>query len=536
MKELNGKLKRNKLTKQSKGITLIALVITVIVLLILAGVTIATLTGDNGLLQKAGESKNINEKGQIEEQIKLAYNDWKLRKETGETVDLQNTVQITLDKMYDNATVNKQGKAIIINVKGHEFTLIDDGTLEDGQLAYLDIADGSIQLYKDGYIQGTNAKVSYGSNGGKYVITGTTIQNTIEVLNEGEYDITIKNVNIDFSDASTLKCPFKANGGYKATGCFVNLTLEGNNKFQGKEQPGLSAGGGTPNVGNITNGSSLTIQGNGKLDTSGFTTGPYGQPGIGGQNWPSGCVSNITINSGNIIAKSIGGHGTGIGESLNGSSNNIVINGGNITAISSGYGAGIGACNVKAENIKINGGNIYVKSNYVGIGCGTGETGKIEINGGVITVDSIKRVVGAKCSEVLINGGTIHGAISCAEGGSISITGGNILARGNNNNINIATYSGSDLVAYTPKKENIDLYETKIKINGVGEGKKVTSIVTSDNISYGINDMYTLEDGMLYLYLPAGTRTITVEVEGKTYSGTVQTAETPEVVTLTRIN
>ena len=33
--------------KNAKGITLIALVITIIVLLILAGVTIATLTGDN---------------------------------------------------------------------------------------------------------------------------------------------------------------------------------------------------------------------------------------------------------------------------------------------------------------------------------------------------------------------------------------------------------------------------------------------------------------------------------------------------------
>ena len=39
-----------KKVKGSKGITLIALVITVIVLLILAGVSIATLTGPNGLL------------------------------------------------------------------------------------------------------------------------------------------------------------------------------------------------------------------------------------------------------------------------------------------------------------------------------------------------------------------------------------------------------------------------------------------------------------------------------------------------------
>ena len=47
---------KNKLKEQlkiNKGITLIALVITIIVLLILAGVTIATLTGDNGILTKA---------------------------------------------------------------------------------------------------------------------------------------------------------------------------------------------------------------------------------------------------------------------------------------------------------------------------------------------------------------------------------------------------------------------------------------------------------------------------------------------------
>ena len=35
--------------KQKQGITLIALIVTIIVILILAGVTIATLTGDNGL-------------------------------------------------------------------------------------------------------------------------------------------------------------------------------------------------------------------------------------------------------------------------------------------------------------------------------------------------------------------------------------------------------------------------------------------------------------------------------------------------------
>ena len=63
--------KKQKL-KESKGITLIALVITIIVLLILAGVTIATLTGDNGILKKAGDAKTQTEQAKEDENLKIA--------------------------------------------------------------------------------------------------------------------------------------------------------------------------------------------------------------------------------------------------------------------------------------------------------------------------------------------------------------------------------------------------------------------------------------------------------------------------------
>ncbi len=58
----------------NKGITLIALVITIIVLLILAAVSIATLTGENGILTQAGNSKTQTEIGEEKEAIGLAYN------------------------------------------------------------------------------------------------------------------------------------------------------------------------------------------------------------------------------------------------------------------------------------------------------------------------------------------------------------------------------------------------------------------------------------------------------------------------------
>ncbi len=56
---------------ENKGITLIALVITIIVLLILAGVTIASLSGENGILTRAKEAKIATENAKKDELAKL---------------------------------------------------------------------------------------------------------------------------------------------------------------------------------------------------------------------------------------------------------------------------------------------------------------------------------------------------------------------------------------------------------------------------------------------------------------------------------
>ena len=58
--------------RNQKGITLIALVITIIVLLILAGVSIAMLTGDNGILTQTNKAKVAQIEGQVKEEVNLA--------------------------------------------------------------------------------------------------------------------------------------------------------------------------------------------------------------------------------------------------------------------------------------------------------------------------------------------------------------------------------------------------------------------------------------------------------------------------------
>ena len=57
--------------KWEKGITLIALVITIIVLLILAAVSIATLTGENGILTRAGDARDNTRGASVQETIDL---------------------------------------------------------------------------------------------------------------------------------------------------------------------------------------------------------------------------------------------------------------------------------------------------------------------------------------------------------------------------------------------------------------------------------------------------------------------------------
>ena len=99
--------------KNVKGITLIALVITIIVLLILAGVTIATLTGDNGILTKANEAKTITNEKDEEEQIEIGYTEYLMADQTGEKVNFE---------VSEAAVTGKEGDWIIrFNKTGNEY-------------------------------------------------------------------------------------------------------------------------------------------------------------------------------------------------------------------------------------------------------------------------------------------------------------------------------------------------------------------------------------------------------------------------------
>ena len=80
--------------RRNEGITLIALVITIIVLLILAGVTIATLTGDNGILTKATEAKDEQADATVKEAIALLWNEYQLEIKSSNNEGVKETTKI----------------------------------------------------------------------------------------------------------------------------------------------------------------------------------------------------------------------------------------------------------------------------------------------------------------------------------------------------------------------------------------------------------------------------------------------------------
>ncbi len=130
----------DKMKEQERGITLIALIVTIVVLLILAGVTIVTLTGDNGLLQKAGEASEKNDIGTEKEQIALAYATMKLEDET-DISKREEIFQNHLDKYTGEGKTEVYGSdsSYTIHFLGTNrlYTVEEDGNIIEEDIAIL---------------------------------------------------------------------------------------------------------------------------------------------------------------------------------------------------------------------------------------------------------------------------------------------------------------------------------------------------------------------------------------------------------------
>ena len=105
-----------KLQKKNKelGITLIALAVTIIVMLILAGVTMAALTSENGIINQASKVKETSKVAKTEEEARLEYSNLIVEKQMeghGEVTELSDVIGKLEENGYE--TAEKDGKNYI---------------------------------------------------------------------------------------------------------------------------------------------------------------------------------------------------------------------------------------------------------------------------------------------------------------------------------------------------------------------------------------------------------------------------------------
>ena len=114
---------RKKQKRTERGITLIALVITIVVLLILAGVAIAMLRGENGILSKAESAKEATENKGAEEKVGLAISAARTKGLGALTIanlreEVENNYGGTVTGEEFPATVTIDGKAFSVTTDG----------------------------------------------------------------------------------------------------------------------------------------------------------------------------------------------------------------------------------------------------------------------------------------------------------------------------------------------------------------------------------------------------------------------------------
>ena len=164
--------------EENTGITLIALVVTIIVLLILAGVSISMLTGQNGILNRAAEAKEKTEVAQEDEQNTMSsYEDemsnylgvdWESAKANAKAPDEQKE-----ERNNGVIGIGTNGKAV--NMDLWEYTKLDDGTygLNTETNLNTEASAGVTSGYKgdfseDGKISGTIPQYISSDNGSTF--------------------------------------------------------------------------------------------------------------------------------------------------------------------------------------------------------------------------------------------------------------------------------------------------------------------------------------------------------------------------------
>ena len=255
---------------KNNGITLIALVITIIVLLILAGISIMMLSGNNGILTRAKEAKEQMEDAQDLEVLNMKI----LESSLDDGTPNINTLIPQLQEM--GCTVSGESYPLSVELKGKNYQIDSEGTLKN--------VGSTEELTKE-----ENYLIVMASSKSKF--EGKTNVGTMEefrnLVNSGAFDYTTailyENIELNGSETNTWTPIGTSTNKFDKTFDGRNYNISGlylSNSSQGQGLFGFSAG----TIQNVTV--------NGQINCT-----AVGAAGITGQNEGTieNCISNVSI-------------------------------------------------------------------------------------------------------------------------------------------------------------------------------------------------------------------------------------------------
>lgn len=126
--------------KSEKGITLVALVITIIVLLILAGVTLMLAIGDKGILGRANDARVAQIDAEVKEQIELAFLSARMKVASYLAADANDTTNVDAAKVagYIDEALDGDGAdyKVANGTVTYKSNAYKTATGEDAQITY----------------------------------------------------------------------------------------------------------------------------------------------------------------------------------------------------------------------------------------------------------------------------------------------------------------------------------------------------------------------------------------------------------------
>ena len=216
-------------TKEARGITIISLVVTIVVLLILAGVSVSLVIGNNNLFDKAKSTQKVQTIAGIKEALELEKADIQVE---GKTVNLENYLEqiSTGKKNYDLSSTEKlddKNAYIIVNDQ-YKFLLKDKGN-GDVEITYEGVAvsgDLTLSSYEETYTYPNSGIFTVTNNvsGGELsvesdapnIATASLKKNTITVVpgtTAGKANIIVKSAtNGDYAENKVIHVATVENG------------------------------------------------------------------------------------------------------------------------------------------------------------------------------------------------------------------------------------------------------------------------------------------------------------------------------------